>query len=389
MSKKNIPREVFVRPTRYLSIHLKDNCYIAKNVLTGQERLLPIAVLTVLAAISDYMAVTKFSARIGQLFPESPLSRKVVDELLKTGILVAKDSDLDHQEHAFDSWVWSSEAAAHFLSTRRVLWMSEDKEVEAFGHLLRTKPPPVLSEDLTGENWLPLGIDVSARRCFQLLSGRRTVRRFCTTKITADELGAILSAGLGVQGFLNLPLRPTYPLTFSPSPGGLNAFVGYILARNIDGLAPGIYTYNALRNQLLKIADLPTAPLSSLFGKQRWANEAAFICVLCANYKKMAWKYSDQSAFNSLLIESGHIAQNMTVCAASLSIGSAPTNAINQEALERHLFLTFPEQALLYAVAFGREDSNRERDHYSAEILSRLESILELDSIASDTRIHS
>jgi SagB-type dehydrogenase family enzyme len=126
----------------------------------------------------------------------------------------------------------------------------------------------------------------------------------------------------------------------------------------------------------LKIAELPLDPLSYLFGNQGWADEAAAVCILCADYRKMAWKYSDQSAFNSLLIESGHIAQNMMVCAAALSVGSVPTNAVDQAELERCFSLDFPNQAVIYALALGHEDPDRGRDHYDANALSRLEEIV-------------
>jgi len=146
---------------------------------------------------------------------------------------------------------------------------------------------------------------------------------------------------------------------------------------NVHDLTPGTYVYNALRNQVRRTADLPSIRLSALFGQQRWADEAAVVCVLCCSFRKMAWKYTDQSAFNSLLIESGHIAQNMLVCAAAFSLGGVPTNALDQSQLEQHLLLDFPEDAALYAVGLGHKDQTCSDDHYCATSVERLAQIIE------------
>jgi len=66
----------------------------------------------------------------------------------------------------------------------------------------------------------------------------------------------------------------------------------------------------------------------------------------------------------------------MMVCAAAMSIGSVPTNALDQEELEQIFPLTFPGQAAVYAVAFGYEDPNRGRDHYSEERIAQLKAVL-------------
>jgi len=369
---------VLIRPSKHLSLRLEEGRYIAQNHLVGQERVLPISVITLLASITDFISTDTMSEHLKKLFPQSLVTRDAVAELTKSGILVKKQSELHVQEERFNEWVWSREAAKHFLATRRVRWMKESVEVEAFGKLLRTQELPSLWDDVTAENesWEALGVHIGARETFNLLKERRSLRQFSNDPIASEALGAILSAGLGIQKFLKLPLRPTYPLRFSPSPGGLNVFTGYIFVKNVSNLSPGIYRYNALRNQVLKIGELPDLPLSYLFGNQTWADEASAVCLLIANYKRMAWKYSDQSAFNSLLIESGHIAQNMMVCAASLSVGSVPTNAVAQAELEQYLSLTFPHHAVLYALAFGHEDMTRSKDHYSSASLLRLKEIV-------------
>src|SRR5260370_26770060 len=86
----------------------------------------------------------------------------------------------DMQERDFNEWVWSREAAMHFLATRRVKWMKEAVEVEAYGRLLGTKGTPPLWDDITHDfdTWQALGIDIRARAKFSMLGNRRSLRQF-------------------------------------------------------------------------------------------------------------------------------------------------------------------------------------------------------------------
>jgi hypothetical protein len=59
----------------------------------------------------------------------------------------------------------------------------------------------------------------------------------------------------------------------------------------------------------------------------------------------------------------------MMICASSLAISTAPTNAIDLPTVERHLSLEFPRQIPLYAIGFGHRDTERSTDHYSSEAL--------------------
>jgi SagB-type dehydrogenase family enzyme len=366
--------ECKVRVSRHFRMWLNEGRYLGENVLVGQKRVIPPGIVTVLPALKSPISSRQLIDALLQAFPGTALAEAAADELLRAGIVVTEGSELDKSEESFANWVWSSATAEHFLASRRVRWLAEEAEVQKYACLLQSRKPPALWDDIldADTDWQPLGIDVRARKTFKIFERRRTVRQFNATKLSMESLGAILCAGLGIQDFLDLPLRLVHPLRFTPSPGGLNALSAYVFSKKVAGLERGVFQYSALRNQLRMIGALPNNNLSLFFGNQNWADDAAAVCVLCADYRKMAWKYSDESAFNSLLIECGHVAQNMMVCAASLCIGSAPTNAIDQPEVERQLQLKFPDCAALYAIAFGHKDVTRPSDHYSAEALSKL-----------------
>lgn len=361
-----------VRVSRYLTVRFRDGRYIGENSMTGTKRVLPLGLLKTLSSISEEVVVDEFLGLLRQEFPNTDLVGAATEELLATGILVRCGSELDAKERSFDSWPWGAETAEHFLATRRIRWLAGEQDAVRYSQLLLSAAPPALWDEQENPDWQPIGIDIRARQAFKIFEKRRTVRQFCDRTMPAESLGAILFAGVGIHDFLHLPYRPVHPLRFTPSPGGLNGVCAYVLSKRVDGLEPGVFQYNALNNQLRRVGDLPQLGLAHHFGNQAWMEEAAMVCVICADYKRITWKYSDQSAFNSLLIECGHIAQNMMLCAASLSIGSVPTNAIDQQQLEEVLGLPFPDRVALYAIGFGHRDVSRQADPYSNIALGKL-----------------
>lgn len=365
-------RNQIVRPSHLLIVHLDGDRYVAENPMIGKKRVIPHRLLGIFQWLAPGERTAALRERLEAVFPGTAVAGDAIDEMLRTGILVARGTPLDEAETAFSGWAWGRETALHFLAMRRVRWLEQKAEPRAYANLLNEHVPPRLWDDISepSDRWLPLGIDLKARNVFNALRRRRTVRQFSTQELSRHELGSILSAGLGIFDFLELPLRPTHPLKFSPSPGGLNAIGAYVFLQISSEFDAGIYLYNGLRNQLHRIAPQPFEHcLSEMLGHQPWMDEAPVICVLYADCKKMNWKYTDESAFNSLQIECGHIAQNMMICASSLGLGSVPTNAIDQPLLERYLPLTFPDQIALYAIGFGHRDIRRPNDCYSNEAL--------------------
>lgn len=368
---------ISIRVAKYLSIRLINGKYIASNEFVGTSIQLPIAIVNLATQIPNYESCRCFVATLSKIYSQDSAGEAIAKRLLDAGIFVECNGPLDKLEGQFHHWNWGKSTGAHFLATRRVRWFDETKELEIFGEKLkRANIPPLWTDIDETEEWHPLSVSVLAAGVHKLLAKRRSVRQFVDQPIESEKLGAILNAGLGITGFLKLPFRPTFPLRYSPSPGGLNCFTAYLFINKVQGIKRGIYRYNALRNQVKYIASYPSESLGVLFGNQQWASESAVMVVLAADYDKMSWKYEDASAFNSLLIESGHIAQNMLICAAEVGIGSVPTNAIDQARLEYYLGIQFPHQALTYSIGFGIQDYTRNGDYYSAASLKRLETIL-------------
>jgi hypothetical protein len=143
-------RDVFVRSSQYLALRLKEGNYIGQNPMVGSERILPLPIVAMLASIRDYISAEKIASDLQKQIPTTALAEAAVIELIGVGLLVEQGTTLDGEEEGFKEWVWSREAAMHFLATRRVRWMDEVAEVEVFGRLLQKQEMPALWDDISG-----------------------------------------------------------------------------------------------------------------------------------------------------------------------------------------------------------------------------------------------
>jgi SagB-type dehydrogenase family enzyme len=143
------------------------------------------------------------------------------------------------------------------------------------------------------------------------------------------------------------------PFKWAPSPGARNAYEAYIYVRRVSGLEPGVYHYAGSTHSLmrLKTHDLPS--IGDLLANQDNLDNAAVVIFLVAQFDRPMWKYPHPNGYRTILIEAGHIAQNILLTAAKRGVASLPTCATNDAEVRRFLGLNLVRQAPVHAVVLG------------------------------------
>jgi SagB-type dehydrogenase family enzyme len=187
----------------------------------------------------------------------------------------------------------------------------------------------------------------------QAIAGRFSCRRFTSDALDLNDLATLLAAAYGIRGraqfgeqeFLERPV---------PSGGGLYPLELYILARNVAGLATGVFHYAALAHAIEQIRALPLPELflSELFLGQPYAAAGAAIVVLTAVLERSLWKYGDRG-YRYILFEAGHVAQNLNLTATALGLGSCNLAGFFDTDLAALLAVDEELEIPLYAVALG------------------------------------
>lgn len=187
----------------------------------------------------------------------------------------------------------------------------------------------------------------------QAIEARRSCRRFSAAPVRVPELASLLQSAYGIEGqiffgdqeFLERPV---------PSGGGLYPLELYLLIQHAEDLESGIYHYAVLSHALeqLRVLQLPRQLIVDLFLGQPYLRDAAVIVVLTTVLERSLWKYGDRG-YRYLLLEAGHVAQNLNLVATALGLGSFNIGGFFDSDLANLLGLDIEEEIPLYGIALG------------------------------------
>lgn len=177
------------------------------------------------------------------------------------------------------------------------------------------------------------------------LGERRSVRTYEEGELTLTEVSMLLWAGDGItseEGFRT-----------APSAGGLYPIDIYMIPGRVENASCGIYRYLPGQHELMLVREGNfTQGIYEASYLQGHIRNAAAIFMLVATPSRTTGKYGDVGE-EYVLIEAGHIAQNMLLEAVSLNLSAVPVGGFGRDKVGNVLQLNESENAI-YMVAVGR-----------------------------------
>ncbi len=180
----------------------------------------------------------------------------------------------------------------------------------------------------------------------QTLRERRSIRAFRDEALTLDELAQLLWAAQGVsdeaRGFRT-----------APSAGALYPLETYVVIGHVREIDAGIYRYDPENHWLDPVfsgdvrSDLARAALG-----QGFVAEAPATVVFTGVYARTAARYGDR-AERYVHMEAGHAAQNLSLQAVALGLGTVPVGAFQDDRVARLLELG-KDESPLYILPVGK-----------------------------------
>jgi len=171
------------------------------------------------------------------------------------------------------------------------------------------------------------------------LAKRRSVRQFTGQKLNFAQIGQLAWAGQGIT-------EPTAGFRTAPSAGAIYPMSLYFATQD------GLYIYHPDGHRLEEIS------AKDVRGKLRIAaldqeavGQAACDIIIAGSVKKLAAKYGN-NAKRFMLIEAGHIAQNIQLQTVSMELGCLPVGAFNISQVNKICNLPF-ELETVYIVCVG------------------------------------
>lgn len=184
-----------------------------------------------------------------------------------------------------------------------------------------------------------------------IINSRHSVRKFSGKSISYDELSHVLYASCGLRYLgesINDSKRPY------PSAGARYPLEIYPLVFNCKGIKNGLYHYNVRENSLESLLEQDLRNwLIKAFGKEEWLKKSAVLFFITGVLARTHIKYSDRG-YRYMLIEAGHLAQNLCILATELGLGTCPIGGFIDDKVNQLLDIKFQKELSLYVIAVGK-----------------------------------
>jgi SagB-type dehydrogenase family enzyme len=211
--------------------------------------------------------------------------------------------------------------------------------------------PPAPSQPLL-DLLLPEKLDMPTCDLRTVIEGRNSVRKYANDPLTLEELSYLLWCTQGVKAVTD---RPATKRTV-PSAGARHAFETYLLINTVEGIQPGLYRFVAIEHKLaavdLSVDVAQRAYEAHLF--QDHIKTCAVLFMWTAVVYRMLWRYPDRG-YRYLLLDAGHVCQNLYLVAESLGCGVCALGAFHDEQLNALLGLDGQEQFVVYCATVGKK----------------------------------
>ena len=223
---------------------------------------------------------------------------------------------------------------------------------------LRVPPPPIekqYSPDAERIDLIPPD-KFQALSSVDLLSAirnRQSRRQFSDTPLVLEELSFLLWATQGIRE----QSGTGHTRRTVPSAGARHALETYLCVLNVKGLDRGFYRYLPIEHQLVvEYRDESAAEkIAWAAFQQNWMSKAAIVFIWSSIPYRTEWRYG-LAAHKVILLDAGHVCQNLYLACEAISAGMCAVAAYDQELMDQLLKIDGKDEFVIYLAAVGKVD---------------------------------
>lgn len=188
------------------------------------------------------------------------------------------------------------------------------------------------------------------------LVSRYSTREYDLQKnITIEELSTLLYYSAGVKPPYKNVHNETVIRRHYPSGGARYPLEVYLGIQRVGEIESGIYHYNVKDHNLETLTTDPEYLDSLKEGLlYPWSRDAAVIFLITAVWNRNMMKYRDRG-YRIVLMEAGHLAQNLALTATALGIGCCNSVGFHNGRTNEVLDIENEDEDSLYMAVLGRK----------------------------------
>ena len=181
-----------------------------------------------------------------------------------------------------------------------------------------------------------------------VLQGRRSNRRYSDSPLSLQSLAMLLWASQGITGRAG-----SYFFRSAPSAGALYPIETYLAVNNVEAVDPGIYHFQVAEFCLEKlVAGYQGEKVAEAALAQNFLAKAGVVFIWSAVLRRNFAKYGHRG-LRYVLMDGGHICQNMLLAAEALDLAACPVAAFYDDEMNRLLNLDGEEESVVYLASVG------------------------------------
>ena len=187
-----------------------------------------------------------------------------------------------------------------------------------------------------------------------IVNRRKSHRVYTDRAVSLTELSCLLWCTQGVKSVRG---KAYATLRTVPGGGARHPFECYMAIRKVEGLQKGLYHYLPMTHQIECLG--ARDDLESLIGRtlqgQRWAEKASVVFYYSCVFYRAEWRYGIW-AHPTVLIDSGHITENLYLAATSIGLGGCAVASVDGPEANQAFGVDGAEETIFYAMPVGTVD---------------------------------
>ena len=187
---------------------------------------------------------------------------------------------------------------------------------------------------------------------YTIFMDRESHRKYTEESLTLEELSFLLWASQGVK-----KVAPHNYCTMRtvPSAGARHPFETYLIINRVEGLEKGVYRYLAIEHKLILLFGFEDTEkkLAEMTLDQSFIGKSAVTFIWsCVPYRG-EWRY-DILAHKNMLIDAGHVCQNLYLACGAIGCGTCGIGAYDQSSIDSFLGLDGEDEYAVYLAPVGK-----------------------------------
>jgi len=345
-------------------VHLRRGRLVVEDFVRGVQHEINEDALTVLRRFESWKSVRAVTREFAGYGPRGV--GDAIATLWRNGLLVVEGTAESARDARLAPWEpWSPAGSFFHFATRNARYTTSSRGLCVIAARVTRRPMQPIYKDVAGPRSGLVGPRASLARgsLGHALMRRRTCREFRRGQLSRSVVEKVTVLTFGRLGWLDGGPYGKLLHRAAPSGGARHVVECYLMILNVQGLRRGLYHYSVRHNALVSLPNDVSRERVARFTKgQRGFADASALFLMTAVFGRSQWKYRDPRAYRVLLLDLGHICQNLLLVAASLGAGAFCTAAFDDDAIDRYLGLDGVSEGVMYVAGIGLPSERRGRN---------------------------